>query len=63
MDEELQASRNAMVVKGKIQYNTSEVQDPLLQGINPEAYLNTVNKGWDQWLDDRTIAIPDMRLV
>ncbi|PLB49879.1 hypothetical protein P170DRAFT_445323 [Aspergillus steynii IBT 23096] len=61
--EELQASRHAMVTKSKIQYNTSGVQDTLLQGDNPGDYLTPVDERWGQWLNDRAVAVPDMRLV
>ncbi|KAI9042433.1 DUF2855 family protein [Aspergillus affinis] len=61
--EEVQAARDAMVAEGKIQYNTAGVQDTLLQGNIPDDYLNAVNKRWNQWLDERNVAIPDMRLV
>lgn len=59
----MQASRNSMVAKGEIQYNTFGVQNTLLQSNSPEAYLSALNKRWEQWQDERNIAIPDMRLV
>lgn len=52
-----------MVAEGKIQYNTSGVQDTLLQGDSPQKYLDAVNKRWEQWLDERNVTVPDMRLV
>jgi hypothetical protein len=61
--EELLAGRSAMAELGKIQYNTSGVQDTVLESVDPEAYFETKNKLWDQWLDTRHLSVPGMQIV
>ena len=47
---------------GKIQYNTSGVQGTVMQSIGAEFYFSTLDSLWDQWLRDRPLSMPDLRL-
>lgn len=48
---------------GKIQYNTSGVQDTIIDRVGPGTYFGKVSRSWKEWLADRASAIPDMQLV
>ncbi|GIK07283.1 hypothetical protein Aspvir_002941 [Aspergillus viridinutans] len=61
--EELQAARAAMQSLGKIQYNTSGIQDTIIDREGAATYFGMVSRRWKEWLADRTSAIPDMHLV
>ncbi|PKX91135.1 DUF2855 family protein [Aspergillus novofumigatus IBT 16806] len=61
--EEVQAAGAAMQSMGKIQYNTSGIQDAIIDRDGAEAYFGNVSRRWKEWLADRASAIPDMQLV
>jgi hypothetical protein len=48
---------------GKIQYNTSGIQDSLIDREGAGTYFGKVSHRWKEWLADRASAIPDMQLV
>ncbi len=55
--------REAMIRLGKVQYNTSGVQDRVIECRGAKAYFESVEPLWDQWLRTRQRSIPDMRIV
>ncbi|KAF4230412.1 hypothetical protein CNMCM6457_005988 [Aspergillus fumigatiaffinis] len=61
--EEVQAARADMQSQGKIQYNTSGVQDTVIEREGAARYFGKVSSRWKEWLADRASAIPDMQLV
>jgi hypothetical protein len=61
--EEVQAARSAMQSLGKIQYNTSGIQDTIIDREGAATYFEKVSRRWKEWLADRASAIPDMQLV
>ncbi|KAA8643821.1 DUF2855 family protein [Aspergillus tanneri] len=61
--EEAQAARAAMQSLGKIQYNTSGIQDTIINREGAGTYFGKVSRRWKEWLADRASAIPDMQLV
>ncbi|KAJ5462429.1 hypothetical protein N7530_010634 [Penicillium desertorum] len=61
--EELIAGRAAMEELGKVQFNTSGVQDTILESVGPEAYFATRGAQWEKWLDDRHLSVPGMQIV
>ncbi|KAG2005193.1 hypothetical protein GB937_008889 [Aspergillus fischeri] len=61
--EEVQAARAAMQSLGKIQYNTSGIQDTIIDREGAATYFGKVSRRWKEWLADRASAIPDMQLV
>ncbi|KAJ5914482.1 hypothetical protein N7504_003365 [Penicillium tannophilum] len=61
--EEVQAARAAMQSLGKIQYNTSGIQDTVIDREGAKTYFGQVSDRWKEWLADRASAIPDMQLV
>lgn len=61
--EEVQAARAAMQSLGKIQYNTSGIQDTVIDREGAGTYFGKVSHRWKEWLADRASAIPDMQLV
>ncbi|KAF7181876.1 hypothetical protein CNMCM7691_001173 [Aspergillus felis] len=61
--EEVQEARAAMQSLGKIQYNTSGIQDTIIAREGAATYFGKVSRRWKGWLADRGSAIPDMRLV
>ncbi|GFF44991.1 hypothetical protein IFM46972_07684 [Aspergillus udagawae] len=61
--EEVQAARAAMQSLGKIQYNTSGIQDTIIEREGAATYFGKVSRRWKGWLTDRASAIPDMHLV
>jgi hypothetical protein len=52
-----------MQSQGKIQYNTSGVQDTVIEREGAARYFGKVSSRWKEWLADRASAIPDMQLV
>lgn len=62
-DEDVLATKEEMSRLGKVQYNTSGVQDTVMQLNGAEAYFDTISPLWDQWLRSRHRSIPDMRIV
>jgi hypothetical protein len=52
-----------MQSQGKIQYNTSGVQDTVIKREGAARYFGKVSSRWKEWLADRASAIPDMQLV
>lgn len=46
---------------GKIQYNTSGIQDTVIDREGAKTYFG--QDRWKEWLADRASAIPDMQLV
>ncbi|KAJ5971383.1 uncharacterized protein N7479_001301 [Penicillium vulpinum] len=48
---------------GKVQYNTSGVQDTILESVGPEAYFATKAVQWEKWLDDRHLSVPGKQIV
>ena len=61
--DEVQAARAAMASFGKIQYNTSGIQDTVIDREGAATYFGDVSRRWKEWLAHRASAIPDMRLV
>ncbi|KGO46291.1 Protein of unknown function DUF2855 [Penicillium expansum] len=61
--EELVAGRAAMEELGKVQYNTSGVQDTVLESVGPEAYFATRDAQWEKWLDERHLSEPGLQIV
>ncbi|KAL4977666.1 hypothetical protein BDW66DRAFT_158755 [Aspergillus desertorum] len=61
--DEVQAARAAMQSLGKIQYNTSGVQDTIISREGAATYFGKVSRRWKEWLAHRASAIPDMGLV
>ncbi|RHZ50586.1 DUF2855 family protein [Aspergillus thermomutatus] len=61
--EEAQAARAAMQSLGKIQYNTSGVQDTVIDREGAATYFGKVSRRWKEWLADRVSTVPDMHLV
>ena len=47
---------------GKVQYNTSGVQDTVMQSVGAESYFSTLNPLWNQWLRDRPRSVPDLQI-
>lgn len=62
-DEDVLATKEEMSRFGKVQYNTSGVQDTVMQLNGAATYFDTVTQLWDQWLRNRHRSIPDMRIV
>ncbi|PLN74647.1 hypothetical protein BDW42DRAFT_58249 [Aspergillus taichungensis] len=61
--DEVQAARSAMISLGKIQYNTSGIQDTVINREGAATYFRKISHNWKDWLAHRASAIPDMRLV
>lgn len=61
--DEVQTARAAMASLGKIQYNTSGVQDTVIDREGAATYFGKVSRRWKEWLAHRSGAIPDMRLA
>ncbi|KAJ5926268.1 hypothetical protein N7516_008041 [Penicillium verrucosum] len=61
--EEIIAGQTAMAELGKVQYNTSGVQDTILETVGPEAYFATIGAQWEKWLDERHLSEPGMKIV
>ncbi|CAG8909910.1 unnamed protein product [Penicillium egyptiacum] len=61
--EEMIARRAAMEELRKIQFNTSGVQDTILESVGPEAYFATRGAQWEKWLDDRHLSVPGMQIA
>ncbi|PLB41690.1 DUF2855 family protein [Aspergillus candidus] len=61
--DEVQTARAAMASLGKIQYNTSGVQDTVIDREGAATYFGNVSRRWKEWLAHRSGAIPDMRLA
>ncbi|KAF7126023.1 hypothetical protein CNMCM5793_002382 [Aspergillus hiratsukae] len=61
--DEVQAARAAMQSLGKIQYNTSGIQDTIINREGAATYFGKVSRRWKEWLAHCASAIPDMRLV
>ncbi|RDW81398.1 DUF2855 family protein [Aspergillus mulundensis] len=61
--DEVQAARAAMQSLGKIQYNTSGIQDTVITREGAARYFGEVSCRWKEWLAHRASAIPDMGLV
>ncbi|KGO78344.1 Protein of unknown function DUF2855 [Penicillium italicum] len=61
--EELVAGRAAVAELGKVQYNTSGVQDTILETVGPEAYFAARGAQWEKWLDERHLSEPGMKIV
>ncbi|KAJ5153766.1 Protein of unknown function DUF2855 [Penicillium coprophilum] len=61
--EEMIAGREASAKLGKVQYNTSGVQDTILETVDLEAYFATRNEQWEKWLDERHLSVPGKQIV
>lgn len=61
--EELLAGRDAIVKLGKVQYNTSGVQDTILATQDVGAYFATKATQWEKWLDERHLSVPGMQIM
>ncbi|KAL3485447.1 hypothetical protein BJX62DRAFT_247507 [Aspergillus germanicus] len=55
----LQASHASL----KVQMNTSAVQECALQVREPKGYFDELLKRWNEWLENRQAAAPDLLLV
>jgi hypothetical protein len=47
----------------KVQMNTSGVQEAALKIREPKAYFDELHERWNEWLESREVAAPDLRLV
>ncbi|CAI7590887.1 unnamed protein product [Penicillium glandicola] len=61
--EEMLAGAAAMAELGKVQYNTSGVQDTILESVGPETYFATRGAQWEKWLDERHLSVPGMQIL
>jgi hypothetical protein len=61
--QELIAGKAAMEQLGKVQYNTSGVQDTILASGDAEGYFATRSAQWEKWLDERHFSVPGMQIV
>ncbi|KAJ5555682.1 hypothetical protein N7535_008116 [Penicillium sp. DV-2018c] len=61
--QEVIAGQAAMKELGKIQYNTSGVQDTILASGDAEAYFAKKSAQWEKWLDGRHLRVPGMQVV
>ncbi|KAJ5520930.1 hypothetical protein N7463_001383 [Penicillium fimorum] len=61
--EEMIAGREATAKLGKVQYNTSGVQDTILDSVDLEAYFKTRTTQWERWLDERHLSVPGKQIV
>ncbi|KAJ5193363.1 hypothetical protein N7449_009505 [Penicillium cf. viridicatum] len=61
--EEIIAGQAAMTELGKVQYNTSGVQDTILETVGPEAYFEIRGAQWEKWLDERHLSEPGTKIV
>ena len=52
-----------MLKLGKVQYNTSGVQDAVMQANGAKAHFDKLVHIWDEWYRTRHASIPDMRIV
>ena len=48
---------------GKVQYNTSGVQDAVMKADGAEAYFYKLAHRWDEFYRARHASVPDMRIV
>ncbi|KAJ5183783.1 hypothetical protein N7492_001399 [Penicillium capsulatum] len=61
--EETLANRKAMTELGKIQYNTSGIEDSLLQTMGMGAFYETLDAKGKQMRDDRQQWLADIKIV
>ncbi|EKV04415.1 hypothetical protein Pdw03_5209 [Penicillium digitatum] len=61
--EETIAGRAAVAELGKVLFNTSGVQDTILESVGAEAYFATKSAQWEKWLDVRHLSEPGMKIV
>ncbi|KAL2838444.1 hypothetical protein BJY01DRAFT_250943 [Aspergillus pseudoustus] len=61
--DEVQAARAAIQSLGKIQYNTSSIQDTIINREGAATYFGSVSRRWKEWLAHRASATPGMGLV
>ncbi|KAJ5306868.1 hypothetical protein PENANT_c003G02266 [Penicillium antarcticum] len=61
--EEMLAQRAAVVELGKIPFNTSGVQDTVIERMGPEEYFATKDARWEEWLSERHLSVPGMEIV
>ncbi|KAJ0415300.1 hypothetical protein BJY00DRAFT_266458 [Aspergillus carlsbadensis] len=47
----------------KVPMNTSGVQESVLHSMDTKAYFDELHARWNDWLDNREAAAPDLRLV
>jgi hypothetical protein len=52
-----------MVRLGKVQFNTSGVQDRVTGSVGANAYFESVESLWDQWLRTRQRSMPDVKII
>ena len=52
-----------MAELGKVLFNTSGVQDTILESVGAEAYFATKSAQWEKWLDVRHLSEPGMKIV
>ncbi|KAL4876351.1 hypothetical protein BJY04DRAFT_200065 [Aspergillus karnatakaensis] len=60
---EVQASQEAFAALNKVQMNTSGVVDTILKAQDPSVFYDGIQKRWDQWVQNREFAAPDLKLV
>ncbi|KAJ5124856.1 Protein of unknown function DUF2855 [Penicillium bovifimosum] len=61
--QEVIAGRAAMEKLGKVQFNTSGVQDTILASGDVEGYFKRRSARWEKWLDERHLSVPGMEIV
>ncbi|KAE8151901.1 hypothetical protein BDV25DRAFT_171026 [Aspergillus avenaceus] len=61
--EELLEFQAAMKAYNQVQSNASDIQDAAIELEGAEAFFTRMSQRWEQWLDDREVTVPDMRLV
>ena len=52
-----------MAQLGKVQYNTSGVQDAVMRADGAEAYFDQLTHRWDEYYRARGASAPDMRIT
>ncbi|KAJ6010036.1 hypothetical protein N7522_005052 [Penicillium canescens] len=61
--EEMLAKGAAVAELGKVQFNTSGVQDTVIERMGHEAYFAMKDALWDEWLSERHLSVPGMQIV
>jgi hypothetical protein len=61
--EEMLANRAAVAELGKVQFNTSGVQDTVIERMGHEAYFAMKDERWNEWLSERHLSVPGMQIV
>ncbi|KAL2816535.1 hypothetical protein BJX63DRAFT_138521 [Aspergillus granulosus] len=60
---EAQATQEAVVALGKVRMNTSAIQETAINLQGAGLYFSEYTKRWNQWVEHRECAAPDLKLV